>query len=84
MKKLSMMLCLVLALICALPTIAGAETQQEFELRCYKKTAADADVYNNSNLDHVLIDHIPAGTYVIVNTSSQGNWKKITYMIRGI
>ena len=84
MKKLSMMLCLVLALICALPTIAGAETQQEFELRCYKKTAADADVYNNSNLDHVLIDHIPAGTYVIVNTSSQGNWKKITYMINGV
>ncbi len=41
-----MMLCLVLALIYALPTIAGAETQQEFELRCYKKTVAATDVYD--------------------------------------
>ena len=84
MKRLSMTLCLILALIYGIPAFAGAETQQEFELQCYRKTAADADVYNNSNLDHVLIDHIPAGTYVIVNTGSQGNWKKITYMIDGV
>ena len=83
MKKLSMMLCLVLALICALPTIAGAETQQEFELRCYKKTAAATDVYDfRYKAEGEVIDHIPAGTYVIIHSS--GEWYYITYMINGV
>jgi SH3-like domain-containing protein len=80
MKKLSMMLCLVLALIYALPTIAGAETQQEFELRCYKKTVAATDVYDfRYKAEGEVIDHIPAGTYVIIHSS--GEWYYITYMI---
>lgn len=83
MKKYSMILCLMLALICALPTFAGAETQQEFELRCYRKTAAATDVYDfRYKAEGEIIDHIPAGTYVIIHSS--GEWYYITYMKNGV
>ena len=85
MKKLRIMFFLALISILIVPCFAAAETQQEFELRCNKKTTTGAPVYNSINYDHVQTDYIPAGTYVQVTSSISGSdWRYFTYMVNGV
>ncbi|MBR1585939.1 MAG: SH3 domain-containing protein [Clostridia bacterium] len=83
MKRMTAILALMLAILAVLATAAQAETQREFELRCHKKTSAATDVYDYKNPDSgKKVDHIAAGTYVIIE-SADDNWTKITYMVNG-
>ena len=85
MKRLHIALFLALISILIVPCFAAAETQQEFELRCNKKTTTGAPVYNSINYDHVQTDYIPAGTYVQVTSSISGSdWRYFTYMVNGV
>ena len=45
MKRCKLFVLLILTCLLILPVFATAETQQEFELRCFKKTGAAAVVY---------------------------------------
>ena len=87
MKRLHIALFLALISVLIVPCFAAAETQQEFELRCYKKTATAATVYSflNSPLNSggEVVDHIPAGTYAICGGAGSNNWNYITYMANG-
>ena len=87
MKRCKLFVLLILTCLLILPVFATAETQQEFELRCNKKTATAASVYSflNSPLNSggEVVDHIPAGTYVILGGAGSNNWQHITYMING-
>lgn len=87
MKRCNLLVLLILVCLLMLPVFATAETQQEFELRCNKKTATAATVYSflNSPLNSggEVVDHIPAGTYVILGGAGSNNWQYITYMING-
>ena len=87
MKRCKLFVLLILTCLLILPVFATAETQQEFELRCNKKTATAATVYSflNSPLNSggEVVDHIPAGTYVILGGTGSNNWQYITYMING-
>ena len=87
MKRCKLLALLILVCLLMLPVFATAETQQEFELRCNKKTATAATVYSflNSPLNSggEVVDHIPAGTYVILGGAGSNNWQYITYMING-
>ncbi|MBQ9263429.1 MAG: SH3 domain-containing protein [Clostridia bacterium] len=82
MKKFSFLLALLLITL-ALAGSAMAESQLDFELKCKKKTSYAADVYDYNNPDSgVKVDHIAAGTYVIVE-NGDGGWTRITYMKNG-
>ena len=87
MKHSKSLALLILICLLMLPVFATAETQLEFELRCFKKTATAATVYSflNSALNSggEIIDYIPAGTYVIFGGSGSNNWNYITYMVNG-
>ena len=87
MKRCKLFVLLILTCLLILPVFATAETQLEFELRCFKKTATAATVYSflNSALNSggEIIDYIPAGTYVIFGGSGSNNWNYITYMVNG-
>ena len=82
MKKLSCILCCVLALCMLLPA-AWAETQEEFEMTCNGKTLAACSVHSGSK-DGVVNAMIPAGTYVSVLESGDGSWVKIQFFYRGL
>ena len=83
MKHSKSLALLILICLLMLPVFATAETQQEFELRCNKKTTTGAPVYNSINYDHVQTDYIPAGTYVQVTSSISGSdWRYFTYMVK--
>ena len=49
MKRCKLLALLILVCLLMLPVFATAETQGEFELRCFKKTAAAATVYSYLN-----------------------------------
>ena len=83
MKRCKLMVLLILICLLILPVFATAETQQEFELRCFKKTGAAAVVYNTISSDRYTIDNIPAGTYVIVNSTAGNDSRFVTYMKNG-
>ena len=80
MKRCKLLVLLILICLLILPVFATAETQQEFELRCFKKTGAAAVVYNTISSDRYTIDNIPAGTYVIVNSTAGNDSRFVTYM----
>ena len=87
MKRCKLFVLLILTCLLILPVFATAETQQEFELKCNKKTATAATVYSflNSplNAEGDVIGYIPASTYVILGGTGSDNWKYITYMVNG-
>ena len=87
MKRCKLFVLLILTCLLILPVFATAETQQEFELKCNKKTATAATVYSflNSplNAEGEVIGYIPASTYVILGGTGSDNWKYITYMVNG-
>ena len=87
MKRCKLFVLLILTCMLILPVFATAETQQEFELKCNKKTATAATVYSflNSplNAEGEVIGYIPASTYVILGGTGSDNWKYITYMVNG-
>ena len=87
MKRCKLLALLILVCLLMLPVFATAETQQEFELKCNKKTATAATVYSflNSplNAEGEVIGYIPASTYVILGGTGSDNWKYITYMVNG-
>lgn len=85
MKHSKLLVLLILVCLLMLPVCVSADTQQEFELRCNKKTTTGAPVYNSINYDHVQTDYIPAGTYVQVTSSISGSdWRYFTYMVNGV
>ena len=81
MKRCKLMVLLILICLLILPVFATAETQQEFELRCFKKTGAAAVVYNTISSDRYAIDNIPAGTYVQYGGTAHDGWVGIAKMI---
>lgn len=83
MKRCKLLVLLILICLLMLPVFATAETQLEFELRCLKKTGAAAVVYNTISSDRYTIDNIPAGTYVIVNSTAGNDSCFVTYMKNG-
>ena len=87
MKRCKLFVLLILTCLLILPVFATAETQQEFELKCNKKTATAATVYSflNSplNAEGEVIGYIPASTYVFLGGTGSDNWKYITYMVNG-
>ena len=85
MKHSKLLALLILTCLLIQPVLAFAETQQEFELRCNKKTAAGGPVYNSTNDDHVQTDYIAAGTYVLITSYiSNTDWQYFTYMVNGV
>jgi len=84
MKHSKSLVLLILICLLMLPVFATAETQQEFELRCNKKTATAASVYMYYTGVPEIVDSIPAGTYVIVNTTAGNESRFVTYMKNGI
>ena len=84
MKRCKLLALLILVCLLMLPVFATAETQQEFELRCNKKTATAASVYMYYTGVPEIVDSIPAGTYVIVNTTAGNESRFVTYMKNGI
>ena len=84
MKRCKLFVLLILTCLLILPVFATAETQQEFELRCFKKTGAAAVVYNTISSDRYAIDNIPAGTYVQYGGTAHDGWVGIVYMKNGV
>lgn len=80
MKRCKLLVLLILICLLILPVVATAETQEEFELRCFKKTGAAAVVYNTISSDRYAIDNIPAGTYVQYGGTAHDGWVGIVYM----
>ena len=54
MKRCKLFVLLILTCLLILPVFATAETQQEFELKCNKKTATAATVYSFLTLRSML------------------------------
>ena len=85
MKRCKLLVLLILICLLMLPAFATAETQEEFELRCFKKTAAAATVYSYLNSSEgEVIDYIPAGTYVQYQSSTKDGRTTVVYMKNGV
>ena len=85
MKRCKLLVLLILICLLMLPAFATAETQEEFELRCFKKTAAAATVYSYLNSSEgEVIDYIPAGTYVQCKSSTRDGRTTVVYMKNGV
>ena len=84
MKRCKLLVLLILICLLMLPVFASAETQQEFELNCSRKTAAATVVYNTISADRYVIDNIPAGTYVQYGGTAHDGWAGIIYMKDGV
>ena len=85
MKRCKLFVLLILTCLLILPVFATAETQEEFELRCFKKTAAAATVYSYLNSSEgEVIDYIPAGTYVQCKSSTRDGRTTVVYMKNGV
>ena len=85
MKHSKLLVLLILICLLMLPVFATAETQEEFELRCFKKTAAAATVYSYLNSSEgEVIDYIPAGTYVQCKSSTRDGRTTVVYMKNGV
>ena len=85
MKHSKLLFLLILICLLMLPAFATAETQEEFELRCFKKTAAAATVYSYLNSSEgEVIDYIPAGTYVQCKSSTRDGRTTVVYMKNGV
>ena len=85
MKRCKLLVLLILVCLLILPVFATAETQEEFELRCFKKTAAAATVYSYLNSSEgEVIDYIPAGTYVQYQSSTKDGRTTVVYMKNGV
>lgn len=81
MKCLRNVVCLLL-LLALLPTVAFAQTQEEWNLSCNLKTSGSTTVYKIGTESEVQ-ETIPANTYVKVYDSTGNDMKKIRYMIGG-
>ena len=84
MKRCKLLALLSLVCLFMLPVFAFAETQEEFELRSFKKTGSAAVVYNTISSDRYAIDNIPAGTYVQYGGTAHDGWVGIVYMKDGV
>lgn len=85
MKHSKSLVLLILVCLLMLPVFATAETQEEFELRCFKKTAVAATVYSYLNSSEgEVIDYIPAGTYVQCKSSTRDGRTTVVYMKNGV
>ena len=85
MKRCKLLVLLILICLLMLPVFATAETQEEFELRCFKKTAVAATVYSYLNSSEgEVIDYIPAGTYVQCKSSTRDGRTTVVYMKNGV
>lgn len=85
MKRCKLLVLLILICLLMLPVFATAETQEEFELRCFKMTAVAATVYSYLNSSEgEVIDYIPAGTYVQCKSSTRDGRTTVVYMKNGV
>lgn len=73
---------LILLVAMLLPIGALAQTQEEWNLSCTKKTSGSTTVYKIGTENEVQ-ETIPANTYVKIYDSTGNDMKKIRYMIGG-
>ena len=81
MKAMRTVVCLLVLLV-LLPTVAMAQTQEEWNLSCNNKTACSTTVYKTDAKDEVK-ETIPTNTYVKIQGSGTDGMCVITYMVNG-
>lgn len=81
MKCKNVILSILIAVL-LLPIVAFAQTQEEWNLSCTKKTSGTTTVYKIGTENEVQ-ETIPANTYVKIYDSTGNDMKKIRYMIGG-
>ena len=81
MKAMRTVVCLLVLLV-LLPTVAMAQTQEEWNLSCNNKTSCSTTVYKTDAKDEVK-ETIPTNTYVKIQGSGTDGMCVITYMVNG-